>query len=149
VLHKKGNMRDGMDMALLYCTANEVQYAGAKNPLYYLEQGEEEVKIIKADRHPIGESRFENDTFQTHQIPLLEGKNTWFYLFSDGFADQFGGAEGRKFMGHRFRKLLVEAHSQDGQAQQCLLEDTFRQWQGHEAQVDDVLVLGLPLRKRD
>lgn len=146
---KKGKMRDGMDMAILYCTAKEVQYAGAKNPLYYLGQGEEEMKIIKADRHPIGESRFANDTFQTHRIPLLADKNTWFYLFSDGFVDQFGGAAGRKFLGKRFRKLLVEAHSQDGQAQQYLLEDTFRKWQGHEAQVDDVLVLGLPLRKRD
>jgi ligand-binding sensor domain-containing protein/serine phosphatase RsbU (regulator of sigma subunit) len=136
--------RDGMDIAL--CTIdfskNEIQYAGANRPLYVITQnGLEE---IKPDKHPIGGIQSEEKrTFTNHTLRLNPGDS--FYLSTDGYADQFGGQEGKKFMTKRFKSMLVEKQSLNMQELRDLLDDTIEQWRGELEQVDDICVIGVKL----
>lgn len=134
--------RDGMDMALcVYDKARHtLEFAGAKNPLVYIQNGE--LHRIKGDRMPIGGKKLGTDRYQTHRIPLAEPGQNYFYIFSDGFQDQFGGEKGRKFMSKRFRKLLFDIHQLPMAEQRNRLETALTDWQGKEDQVDDVLVIG-------
>ncbi len=146
--------RDGMDVALVTIDEQkqEVQFAGAKNPLIYIQDGA--LHLIKGDKYPIGgEQREGQRTFTTHTIAINPEKPTTFYMFSDGFQDQFGGEAGKKFMVGQFRDLLLSIHHLPMSLQKARLEQTFEAWlekkQGganqegikHE-QVDDVLVMG-------
>ncbi|MEH0157446.1 7TM diverse intracellular signaling domain-containing protein [Limibacter armeniacum] len=134
--------RDGMDMTI--CTVDkqrkELAYAGAKNPLLYVQQGE--IQEIKGDRYSIGGYRTEqNMDFTTHTIPLDE--KTTCYMFSDGYADQFGGENNQKFMKKRLRNLLWDIHEKPFDVQQRLLEENLKQWMGNtHSQLDDILVMG-------
>ncbi|MGF1532821.1 MAG: SpoIIE family protein phosphatase [Bernardetiaceae bacterium] len=136
---------DGMDIAL--CVVDEqahtVAFAGAKNPLYYL-NGTGEIQIIKGDRHPVGGTQGELErTYTQHLIQTQPGEEYTFYLFSDGFQDQFGGEEGRKFLRSNFKNLLQEIHVQPMSDQQQILEQRLNDWMGKtHRQIDDVLVLG-------
>ncbi len=134
------NNRDGMDLSLcvLDHKQGKVAFAGAKNPFYYIEDGE--MKVIKGDRRSIGGRG--DLRYTTHEIKIKQP--TTFYLFSDGFKDQFGGQEGRKFGPVQFRKLLCEIHHLPMDEQNQILNDTFMQWiaQGNERQIDDVLIIG-------
>lgn len=137
--------RDGMDMTvcLIKHRQQEVQMAGAKNPLVYFRAGE--LYELKGDPFPIGgRQREKNRVFTRHQFSFAEEPVT-FYLFSDGYQDQFGGAEGRKFMRKRFRNLLREIHILPMEKQLLELKRSLRQWQGEQRQVDDILVLGVRL----
>ncbi len=134
--------RDGMDMALCVVDFKNkiVEFSGAKNPIVYV--SEEEVFRIRGDKESIGGGYgvFEND-FTTHQI-LVE-KTTWFYLFSDGFIDQFGGADGRKFMIKSFVDMLASISILSGEQQREMLKNTLKDWLGTQyQQVDDILVVG-------
>jgi len=134
--------RDGMDMALCVVDFKNkiVEFSGAKNPIVYV--SEEEVFRIRGDKESIGGGYgvFEND-FTTHQI-LVE-KPTWFYLFSDGFIDQFGGADGRKFMIKSFVDMLASISILQGEQQREMLKNTLKDWLGTQyQQVDDILVVG-------
>ena len=134
--------RDGMDMALCVVDIKNriIEFAGAKNPIVYV--SDEEVFRVRGDKESIGGGYgvFEDD-FTTHQI-IIE-KPTWFYLFSDGFIDQFGGADGRKFMIKGFVDLLASISILPANQQREMLKNTFKDWLGTQyQQVDDILVVG-------
>ncbi len=134
--------RDGMDMALCVVDFKNklVEFSGAKNPIVYV--SEEEIFRIRGDKESIGGGYgvFEND-FTTHQIVV--DKPTWFYLFSDGFIDQFGGADGRKFMIKSFVDMLASISILSGEQQREMLKNTLKDWLGTQyQQVDDILVVG-------
>jgi serine phosphatase RsbU (regulator of sigma subunit) len=141
---------DGMDIAI--CTINlshkRLLYAGAMNPLYYIqtnEKSEAQLIEIKADKKNIGGHQKEAERiFTSHEISIEQP--TTFYIFSDGYQDQFGGEEGRKFMTKRFRELLFSVHHLPLSKQQYLLNQTLNEWMGaNHKQIDDVLVIGVRL----
>jgi len=143
---KETKNHDGMDMALVVIDPENktLEFAGAKNPLIYMQN--DELKVIKADKMPIGGTQREMERiFTAHRIDISEP--TTFYLFSDGYQDQFGGTKGRKFMTKRFRNLLFEIHQKPMQEQKQILEETIQNWQkeGNEKQIDDILVMGVKI----
>jgi len=142
-----GDTRDGLDIAL--CIINHdrklMEYAGANNPLYFIRDGEH--SEIKANRMPIGIHRRAKESFNNHEIPLR--KDDLVYIFSDGFIDQFGGKEGRKFLTGNFKRLLLENHQKPLSEQKQILENTFHQWKGDRKQLDDILVIGFKIAFED
>ncbi len=137
-----GEQKDGMDMALVSINVEtlECQYAGANNPLYLVRAGE--LTEYKADRMPISIHQQMNK-FTTHDIQLQKGDHL--YLFSDGYADQFGGPEGKKFKYKAFRQMLVDQRLKIHDRAAAILENTFKEWKGANDQVDDIVVLGLEI----
>ena len=135
-------MRDGMDVAICCVDfeKNELQYAGAYNPLYILRNNE--VQQIRADKFPIG-SYFDGEpkNYTNHKIQLEKGD--YVYIFSDGYADQFGGPKGKKFMYRRFREYLLSLIGKDMTEQKQFLDSNIEKWRGPLEQVDDILVMGL------
>ena len=134
--------RDGMDMALCVIDpqTKTVEFAGAKNPLIYVTNGE--AVRMRGDKDSIGGGTANTDfEFSTHPIDVKEP--TWIYIFSDGFIDQFGGNDGRKFMIKNFTELLQHIHQFPACEQREILKITFNEWKRKEyPQVDDVLVIG-------
>ncbi len=96
---------------------------------------------IKADRMPIGIYTDEIKLFTNHEIQLSAGDTI--YIFSDGYTDQFGGPQGKKFKSKPFKQLLVDIHKKDMAEQKEILDRTFKEWKGNLEQVDDVLVMGI------
>lgn len=140
---QNGN-RDGMDMAIcLYNKkTNEVSYSGAKNPLIYIRDNE--LHQIKGDKHPIGGKQKEDERLFTHHTIKCEAP-TMFYIFTDGYQDQFGGEEGRKFMISRMRGLLQDIHDKPMIVQKDVLENTIEDWKKDTKQLDDILVMGFKI----
>ncbi len=143
-LHKdreQGLVRDGMDMALCcYDPAKGIlEYAGANCPLYLVRNGE--VLQFTPDKNAIGSFDLEGRTFTDHRIKLMTGDMV--YIFSDGYADQFGGPKGKKLMYRRFRELLLEISDQQPDRQRGLLQEAFSKWRGGHEQVDDILIIGM------
>lgn len=133
--------KDGMDAAICLIDSREniLEFAGANNPLIYIQEGE--VHVVKGDRSAVGGVDTDrNHRFVKHTISIE--KETHVYLFSDGYQDQFGGAEGRKFMSKNLRALLLKIHTHPFQTQKQILDDTIKQWMGDAAQIDDILVMG-------
>jgi serine phosphatase RsbU (regulator of sigma subunit)/Tfp pilus assembly protein PilF len=139
----EGNsVKDGMDLALCsYDPAtNLLQYAGAYNSLYIVQDNE--LKEIKADKFPIGVNiDGKADTYTNHEIRVKKGDCV--YLFSDGYADQFGGPNGKKFKYNTFRQLLLSIHEKSMAEQRAILDNNIEQWRGSLEQVDDILVMGV------
>jgi serine phosphatase RsbU (regulator of sigma subunit) len=136
--------RDGMDMG--FCTIDQeikrLHYSGAKMPLVYIRKGK--LHVIEADPHPIGGYQRESyHTFTKHIIDVMPGD--MFYLYSDGFQDQFGGANGKKMLSKNFKQLLLSIHHLPMFEQKAQLEQAFNQWKGDERQIDDVMVLGFKI----
>ncbi len=117
---------------------SQVEYAGAYRPLYYFSGTE--LNESKGDRFSVGGRRKTKATFTSHKIEL-EHEQT-FYIFSDGYADQFGGEESKKYSSRRFRELLLSIQDQPLDTQREILELTIQAWQGEEEQTDDILVIG-------
>ena len=138
---EENQIRDGMDIAL--CSIDyekmELTYAGANNPLYLIRDNE--FTIIKADKYAIGSFEPMTKEYTQHTIQLQKGD--LIYLFSDGYADQFGGERGKKFLYNRFRKHLLSVHHEGMIEQKAYLEKTMKEWQGTFEQVDDILVIGV------
>jgi ligand-binding sensor domain-containing protein/serine phosphatase RsbU (regulator of sigma subunit) len=141
-LHQKGEdiVNDGMDVALVcYNPANHViEYAGAFNPLIVIRQGE--IMEIKADRFSIGRSTGKEKTFTNHELTIQKGDSL--FLFSDGYADQFGGEFGKKFKTSALRDLMVKISGLDTSRQKNILDSTFEKWRLNQDQIDDVLIIG-------
>ena len=134
-------VRDGMDISLLaYDTRSKfVEYSGAYQPLYHVRDGR--VTIYRADRFPIGMiDGQEKKIFTNHRIEVQKGD--MLYLFTDGFADQFGGEEEKKFKTINIRSLLAEICSSPVDEQKRLLNKAIRDWMGDIPQVDDILFIG-------
>ncbi|MGZ3864248.1 MAG: SpoIIE family protein phosphatase [Bacteroidia bacterium] len=148
-LHAKGGgedssqlTKDGMDMSLcvLDSATLELQYAGAFNPLYIVRNGE--LIQHKADKFPIGYRGDDEVKPFTNNIIQLQKGDT-FYIFSDGYADQFGGPKGKKLMIGNFRDLLLKASTLPIEKQKEYLNQTIEEWRGGLEQVDDILVIGV------
>jgi serine phosphatase RsbU (regulator of sigma subunit) len=143
VLHqdKSSDIRDGMDMAL--CSLNtrtgELQYAGANNPLYIISEGK--LRIVKASKLTVGSMTANQELVVENNIFQLKAGDA-FYIFSDGYADQFGGADNKKFKASRLQELLLAIHKKPMEEQKKLIMSAFRDWKGNYEQVDDVLVIG-------
>jgi len=133
--------KDGMDLSLVVVNleTKELQYSGAYNPLYHFRAGE--LNEIKADKMPIGLYIKKPVPFTNKSIQLME--NDAIYMFSDGYADQFGGEQGRKFKYHRFRNLFKSSYEKPMAEQKKILSETYKNWKGDEKQLDDILVIGL------
>jgi serine phosphatase RsbU (regulator of sigma subunit) len=142
--HGDSEIKDGMDAAM--CSVDlkkkSLQFAGAFNPLYLLRDGE--ILITKGDKFPVGEFiGDEKQKFNNHSIDLKSGDSI--YIFSDGYADQFGGPKGKKFMYKNFRNLLMEIQNLDMEAQRKRLNNEIELWMGDLEQVDDIVVIGLKI----
>lgn len=133
---------DGMDIALLSIDAQTktVQYSGANNNLYLIRNGE--LQIFVADKQPIGKYKITKD-FTKHQIPIEKGDTL--YIFTDGYADQFGGPRRKKFKYKSFSQLLIDIHLLPMSEQREILNKEFHNWKGDLDQIDDVCVIGLRL----
>jgi serine phosphatase RsbU (regulator of sigma subunit) len=139
-------IRDGMDIGLCVIDRKrkKVEYAGAFFPLYLIR--DDSLIEIAADKIIIGMNP-DGLQYTDHEIDLMD--NDIFYIFSDGYVDQFGGAENKKFMYRRFRYLLLTIHSFPVNDQRSILEENIRSWMGLNEQVDDIMVIGFrPLISR-
>ncbi len=134
----EGDVRDGMDIALCTIKGLELHYAGAYNPLWIIRNGE--LVETKANKQPIGKYDHAT-TFSSHQIQLEN--NDTIYLFSDGYADQFGGAKGKKLKAKAFRELLLSIQDLSMSSQKEYLDSFFEKWRGDLEQIDDVCVIGI------
>jgi serine phosphatase RsbU (regulator of sigma subunit) len=135
--------KDGMDISLVIIDYEnmKLEYAGAYNHLYFIR--DHMLEIIKADRMPVGISAKAMRPFTNHTIDILPGD--LFYMFTDGYADQFGGPLRKKFRIGNLRELLLEIHDKNIQEQKQILYESFINWKGDQPQVDDVLVLGFKI----
>jgi serine phosphatase RsbU (regulator of sigma subunit) len=139
---KENESSDGMDIS--FCTfdlsKNELQFAGANRPLWLIRNSE--LLFYKANKYPIGGLQVVHDEkFTQHVIPLQ--RNDTIYMFSDGYADQFGGEKGKKLMTKRFREVLLSIQNKTMHEQKIYLQEYFESWKGNNEQVDDVLVIGI------
>jgi serine phosphatase RsbU (regulator of sigma subunit)/Flp pilus assembly protein TadD len=133
--------RDGMDIAICSFdkTTLQLKYAGANRPLWLIRKNEMiEFKPTKAS---IGGFTDDNQLFQENEIQLQ--KDDVIYIFSDGFADQFGGPKRKKLMSSQLKKILIENHTLPMSKQELKYKQIFDEWKGTLEQVDDVLLLGI------
>ncbi len=147
--------RDGMDMAVVIVdtSVGMMEFAGAKNPLIYINKKQKnsggidtDLKIIKGDIHPIGgrSERNMNAKYTNHSIDIKNIEAI--YIYSDGYQDQFGGERGRKFMSNKFRELLYNTHNTSMHRQRVALKRNLMNWMGTEyEQVDDICVMGITI----
>jgi serine phosphatase RsbU (regulator of sigma subunit) len=138
---KFGEAQDGMDLALCIIDFDtlKLKFSGANNPLYIINN--REFKEIKGDRMPVGINVNYEEPFKTHEIQLEKGDTL--YMFTDGYADQFGGPKGKKFRYKFFKELLISINGTSLKRQKDIVEQTFYKWKGNYEQVDDVLVMGI------
>jgi serine phosphatase RsbU (regulator of sigma subunit) len=137
--------KDGIDIALLVwdMRTKKIQFSGARNPLYLVRdvKGQVELEVIKGDPMPVGYYPTKDKPFNNHSIQLEPGDTI--YLYTDGYVDQKGGKNNKKFLSKTFRNLLVEINEQPMHVQKEILEKTLTDWMGDQAQVDDILVVGV------
>jgi ligand-binding sensor domain-containing protein/serine phosphatase RsbU (regulator of sigma subunit) len=142
-------IKDGMDIGLVHIgkeskTGCKVAFAGANRPLWVLKRGAGNILEIKPTKAAIGGYTPDAQEFEQHNIQLRKGDSI--YLFSDGYADQFGGESGKKMMTRRLKELMVECSELPMRAQEDRLRTYFDAWKGTDnEQVDDVLLIGVQL----
>jgi len=147
ILLQKNEMeysRDGMDISIVEIDLNNknIRLASAKRPVYlYIN---EEFVIYKGNRRSIGDTIVEDDSDFVN-MSYNTKKGDCIYLFSDGYPDQFGGPQGKKFMSSNIKRLLKEINKKPMYEQGEIIKDTFSSWKGNEDQVDDVVFLGIRL----
>ncbi|GAB4132036.1 MAG: hypothetical protein Fur0041_02990 [Bacteroidia bacterium] len=135
-------MNDGMDIALIALNRKigKLYYAGANNPLWILRG--EELLVYKADKKTAGNYIIDdNGLFTEHEIEVRPGDVI--YLFTDGYADQFGGPQGKKFKYKQLQEKLLQLRHLSIQEQESRLCSIFEDWKGNLEQIDDVLVAGI------
>jgi serine phosphatase RsbU (regulator of sigma subunit) len=134
-----------MDIALFSLSVNKnqtsvLQYAGANNPLWIIR--DQELIEIKANKQPIG--KFDNpEPYTTHTIELQKGDS--FYIFRDGYVDQFGGEKGKKFKPQAFRTLLLSIQKESMEDQKTIINQAFENWKGDLEQIDDICIMGVKI----
>lgn len=138
------NVSDGMDISL--CSLNiesmKLQWAGANSPLWLIKKQDDTIVKVSPNKQPIGK-HISYNAFETQSIDIEKGDSI--YLFTDGYADQFGGKDEKKFKSKNMRKLIKEIHNEPMHIQRIKFEETFEQWKGDFEQVDDVCVIGIQL----
>jgi serine phosphatase RsbU (regulator of sigma subunit) len=134
------SVKDGLDIAVCVVDfdKNILWYAGANNPLYLVRNGE--LLHYRADRMPVA-IHYKMEPYTLHRIELQKGDA--FYIFSDGFADQFGGPRQRKYMSMQLRGNLVEMSGMPMLKQGEQLNRLFEEWRGDSPQIDDVTIIGV------
>ena len=139
-VYDEESVKDGMDAAV--CTIdfnnNTLYFAGANCPLYLIRGNE--LTHYRADKMPVA-IHYKMPPFTLHKIDLLKGDV--FYIFSDGYADQFGGPAQKKFMSARMKETLLEIASKPMLEQGEILDRIFEEWRGDNPQVDDVTLIGV------
>ncbi len=140
---EEGGSKDGMDISM--CAINHknlsARFSGAYNPLIIVRNGE--YSEYKADKMPIGYHIKKDEKFSFQDIDLQFGDRL--YMYSDGYVDQFGGADMRKFMSKKFKNLLVESRNLTMNEQKIHLNNTIEEWMGDHEQIDDILVFGIEI----
>jgi serine phosphatase RsbU (regulator of sigma subunit)/Tfp pilus assembly protein PilF len=138
---KKDEQKDGMDISL--CTIDlenmKMEWAGAYNPLFLIRNNE--LIEYKADKMPVAIHLTDHKPFTNNYIDLMP--DDVFYMFSDGFADQFGGVDSRKFMIKQFKNLLLDIHQKPMDEQKEKLHQAHLNWRGNLEQIDDIVVFGV------
>jgi len=145
-LDQKGesaDTKDSIDIALclIDCASNRMEFSGAGRPLYMVRNGD--LIEYKADNMTIGIDPVQEKSFTNHCIVTSPGDS--FYVFSDGFCDQFGEMTDKKFKYKRFRELIESVQGLKMKQQKLVLEKTFNDWKGKTQQVDDVIVFGFQI----
>ncbi len=137
---EEDSVKDGMDIAICVVDFDKdvLWYAGANNPLYLVRGGE--LIHYRADKMPVA-IHYKMGPFTKHKIDLQKGDA--FYIFSDGFADQFGGPKKKKFMSLHLKETLVAMAETPMLQQGERLNEIFEEWRGNSAQVDDVILIGV------
>ncbi len=140
------NIQDGMDISIAKIDSKnqKLHFAGARNPITYIQNGE--MKTIQGDRMSIGNAKIKLksfDTFTNHQIDI--SVPTTFYMYTDGYQDQFGGKKDRKFYSKNLRNLFFNIHQKPMSRQRTQLKMTFVKWCDFAKQTDDVTVLGIKI----
>lgn len=137
-------LKDGMDVSLISMSQEgsrlHLEYAGANNSLWIIRKNAGEVEEIKATKRPVGKYMVDIP-FETQTVRLKE--NDSIYLFTDGYADQFGGEKNKKFKYQTLKKLLLDIHEKSPEEQRALLAETFSNWKGAMEQIDDVCIAGI------
>ena len=133
--------KDGMDIALVKINGTTVTYSAANRPLWILKKDSSIIEEIKATKTAI--AGFTEDDFEFEEITLNLSEGDIIFLFSDGYADQFGGDKQKKMTTKRFREFVLSIKNKSMKKQQIELENYFKFWQGNTEQVDDLLVIGL------
>ena len=153
----QNDIQDGMDISFskINLKTRKLSYAGAHNPLYRITEKTEEIydKAVfndslvclqyKGDNQSIGRSPIVRE-FTQYDIQLLEGDTI--YLITDGYPDQFGGPNDKKFLYKPFKQMLLDFHEESLEKQKTILNETFLTWKGNRAQIDDVCVMGIHIR---
>jgi len=134
--------RDGMDIALtrIDLKTNEVIYAGANRPLWHIRNGANDIQEIKATKKAIAGFTDDLEVFEEHHLLFSSGDT--YYIFSDGYADQFG-KNGKKLMTKKFKELLLSIQNLQMKEQEKFLNDFIEDWKASQEQVDDILVIGV------
>ena len=141
----ENDIKDGMDISLccLNTKKRQLHWSGANNPLWYISKntdGVAELIEIKGDKQPIGK----NDNPRSFTLNTIQlQKQDTIYIFTDGYADQFGGEKNKKFMYKPLKNLLLEIHHQPFQIQKEILQQRFENWKSNTEQTDDVLIIGI------
>jgi serine phosphatase RsbU (regulator of sigma subunit) len=163
---EENEAKDGMDISLLVIDFNtkKVEYSGAYNPCFRVRKLSDEetrnrlnddsenpegtmsdgkyiLETINASKMPIGISSKMKEDFVFHEDPLEKGVS--YYLFSDGYIDQFGGPGGRKFMKKNFKRFILAIQDHSMSEQRDLLEKNLLEWKGESPQIDDILIMGI------
>ncbi len=138
---KEGENKDGMDIALYIFDKDTmfIEYAGANNPIYLVRKGE--LLETKADKMPIGIHDKCEIPFKSTIIPVELGDMV--YTFSDGFQDQFGGPDNKKFMSGNAKKLYMRVHAEPAENQSAIIQQTIADWMKNTEQIDDQLIIGV------
>ncbi|MEZ4936005.1 MAG: tetratricopeptide repeat protein [Crocinitomicaceae bacterium] len=146
-------VKDGMDIAVVSIeqqqgegassksiSCSKLKYAGANNPLWVIRKDSNEIEEFKADKQPIGKFSH-SKPFVTHELTLNSGDT--FYIFSDGYVDQFGGDKGKKFKASNLKTLLLDIQNLEMSTQKEQLDQVFEEWKGENEQLDDVCFIGV------
>lgn len=136
------DVKDGMDISLMAINkiTKEVHWSGANNALWYIQNNE--VIEITANKQPIGKHD-NRKPFTAHSIVCEP--NTIFYLYTDGYADQFGGPKGKKFKYKQLEEVLLANSHLSMPEQKEILDRAFEEWKGGLEQVDDVCIIGIKI----
>jgi serine phosphatase RsbU (regulator of sigma subunit) len=143
------NIQDGMDICIakINYETKKLHFAGARNPLTYIQDGK--METLKGDKTSIGNSKVKSnsvDKFTSHQIDI--SVPTTIYMYTDGYQDQFGGKENRKFYSKNLRELFFKIHKLPMSKQQTRLKMTFVEWCDSAKQTDDVTIVGMKIDTR-
>jgi serine phosphatase RsbU (regulator of sigma subunit) len=139
--YQSSNVRDGMDISLLRIDKKnlKMQFSGANRPVCYIRN--KVLSELKGDKISVSaHNENRHVTFTHHEISLEKGDAV--YLFSDGYADQFGGPKGKKFKYRQFQEVLMNNHQLPMNTQKTVLQKTIDDWRGSLEQIDDILVIG-------